>query len=354
MAANIDEEIGISQIDDDETNIINTGSRSGGCRQRLLFLGKFFLIMGCLAYNLYLIWLVAYLKDNGYYWFLSLIPLNFNVLGPLIVFLVRKMSVNVFDNKFLDGIEWMTFSFAVVLTLMSCFTILTRVAYYQRQPDQLIGPRFIIFSLQGSIILILLDFFLQREGKLKEMLDFKDALTRMLLDFIDVFNMIEILSANECVGLGSFVSEGSSTEKAIQAFCTMSFLVILCALEVEPLFDQSLRLNHEDCDNNEQKFRIPSQLFFILYASCLFQNIAFFVIRIVVWAQYNFFNLGFIVKNALVIFYFIVYNNVPVTIMFLKVNVTIGFRFLGRVLPTLESLANIETWNLNTSRGRKD
>ena len=39
---------------------------------------------------------------------------------------------------------------------------------------------------------------------------------------------------------------------------------------------------------------------------------------------------------------------------FLAPVVTIGFKFLGRVLPTLASLADIETWNLNTSRGRED
>ena len=118
-------------------------------------------------------------------------------------------------------------SFGVVVNVMTCFTMLTRQAYYHRQPDEFIGPRFIILSLQGSIILILLDFVLQRVGNLDSLLDYKDALTRMLLDFVDIFNMVEILSVNVCVGVGSFVSEDSSTEKAIQAFCTMSFVILL-------------------------------------------------------------------------------------------------------------------------------
>ena len=50
------------------------------------------------------------------------------------------------------------------------------------------------------------------------MLDYKDALTRMLFDFVDIFNMVEILSVNVCVEVGSFVSEYSSTERAIQTF----------------------------------------------------------------------------------------------------------------------------------------
>ena len=97
-------------------------------------------------------------------------------------------------------------------------TMLPRQAYYHRQPDEFIGPQFIILSLQASIILILLDFVLQSVENGDSLLDYKDALTRMLLDLVDIFNMVEILSVNVCVGVGSFVSEGSTTEGAIQAF----------------------------------------------------------------------------------------------------------------------------------------
>ena len=114
-------------------------------------------------------------------------------------------------------------SVGVAITLMTCFTMLTRLAYYHRQPDEFIGPRFIIMSLQGSIILILFDFYLQREGELERLLKDRDTLTRMLLDFVDIFNMVEVLSVDRCVGVGSFISENSSTEKSIQAFCTISF-----------------------------------------------------------------------------------------------------------------------------------
>ena len=81
--------------------------------------------------------------------------------------------------------------------------------------------------MQARIILILLDYLLHIVGKRDSLLDYKDALTRMLLDFVDIFNMVKILSVNVCVGVGSFVSEDSSTERAIQAFCTISFMIIL-------------------------------------------------------------------------------------------------------------------------------
>ena len=281
-------------IDSDETtNILDhdTGGQSSGCRRRLLFfLGKLFLFVGCLAYNLYLIWLVAYLKDNPFYWFLSLIPLTINLM---VIYTAKK-------GPAYFGFRWrLPLSLSVVWTLMPCFTMLTRVAYYHRQPDQLIGPQFIIFSLQGSVILILLDCFIQKEGKVKELLNSKDALTRMLLDFVDIFNMVEILSANECVGLGSFVSEDSSTEKAIQAFCTMSFVIVVYSLDILPTESET----HHRADSDVRDFQYSA----VLTASCVFQNIPFLVIRIAVWVRYNFFHLGFLVKNALAIFYYIVY-----------------------------------------------
>ncbi|KAJ7371781.1 ELMO domain-containing protein 1 [Desmophyllum pertusum] len=195
-------------------------------------------------------------------------------------------------------------SASVVYTSMSCFTTLTRLAYYHGQPEEFIGPRFIILSLKGSIILISLDFFLQREGKLEILLNYKDALTRMLLDFVDIFNMVEILSANECFGVGSFVSEESFIENAIQVFCTISFIIVWVALDINPLEDED---EPEDGDHHSaEQQQSPRTSMDKLYSgitafSGLCQNLPFFVIRIVVWAQYNLYSLGFLVKNFIVI-----------------------------------------------------
>ena len=187
---------------------------------------------------------------------------------------------------------------------MTCFTILTRLAYYHGQPEEFIGPRFIILSLKGSIILIFLDFFLQREGKLEILLNYKDALTRMLLDFVDIFDMVELLSANECFGVGSFVSEESSIEIAIQTFCTFSFMIVWVALDIIPLEDEDEPEDgaHHSAEQ-QQSPRTPMDKLYseITAFSGLYQNLPFFVIRIVVWAQYNLYSLGFLVKNFIVI-----------------------------------------------------
>ncbi|KAL9971799.1 hypothetical protein ACROYT_G018007 [Oculina patagonica] len=247
MASNMDDGSGIRMEDHDTT------SRRSSCRQWLLFLARLLLHLGCLGYNVYLIWLLAYLKDNPYYWFLSFIPFFLNLLWPFLGLLAQKKLFT--DNAVCRDLLYrhnrmgrMTLeapSVGVVFNLMACFTMLTRLAYYHRQPDEFIGPRFIIFSLQLSIILFILDCFLQREGKVKNLLNFEDALARMLLDFVDIFNMIEILSTNECGGLGSFVSEESSTEEAIQAFCTLSFVIVLYALNCIQLLSVARDDDHQ-------------------------------------------------------------------------------------------------------------
>ncbi len=117
----------------------------------------------------------------------------------------------------------------------------------------------------------------------------------MLLDFVDIFNMVEILSANECVGVGSFVSENSSTEISIQAFCTMSFLIIWYAL--------NLNVFEDDSDYSDQQDREPYML--VLSVSVSSQNLPFLVIRIAVWAQYKLYSLGFLMKNFIAIVLYI-------------------------------------------------
>ena len=289
------------------------GRRSSSCRRRLLFFGCVLLHLGCLGYNLYLIWLLAYLKDNPYYWFLSFIPFFLNLL-PLLGLLANfKLYVN--DEIPADEVRLNLVrpSLCVIANLMVCFTMLTRLAYYHRQPDEFIGSRLIIMSLQGSIVLIVLDCLLQREFRVRNLLNFKETLTRMLLDFVDIFNMVEILSANECVGLGSFVSEESSIEKAIQAFCTLSFFIVWAA---EAGFDHEVSIGSIDgqgaYDTNTCTCASEKMLFVLVHHySFLFQNVPFLVIRIVVWARYRFYNLGFLVKNvfAIIVYFVCVQGN---------------------------------------------
>ena len=255
-----------------------------------LALGRLLLHMLCLGYNLYLVWLLAYLKGNSNYWLLSFIPIQLNFF-PLLAFL-KSLSQGTFFRY--------APSFGVVINLMACFTMLTRVAYYHRQADEFIGPRFIIISLQASIILVFLDFLQQRDAKLENLLNFKDAMIRILLDFVDIFNMVEILSRNPCVGVGLYVSENSSTERAIQAFCTLSFFVIMVGLDTKLVveFWRQARPSDEPPRNEDDGEAMHSTLTLL---SSFYQNLPFLVIRIIVWAQYKLYSLGFLVKNVTVI-----------------------------------------------------
>ena len=304
MATNVEEKfdanveiegMGTAPPTDGQNHSSDTGNDQIGsisCTTRLVNLGRLLLHLVCSGYNFYLIWLLVYLEDNNNYWFLSLIP--------ICSYYLPYLSQLVWTANFPE----LQPSYGVVLSLMTCFTILTRQVYYHRQPDEFIGPRFIILSLQASIILILLDFVLQRIGHLESLLDYKDVLTRMLLDFVDIFNMVEILSVNVCVGVGSYVSENSSTERAIQAFCTMSFVIVL--YRPKSIF---MTLNDEIFLGLTEEQHSSGTYGEILYSgitmcSGLYQNLPFLVIRIVVWVQYNLYNLGYLVKNVIVIVLF--------------------------------------------------
>ena len=259
----------------------------GSRRRKLLCISKLLYVLACIAYNFYLVWLLVYLKDNRNYWFLSFIAIQpcISAVYPLVL----QRNPRRFNGS--------AALVVVVINLMICFTMLIRLAYHHSLPDEFIGPRFIIVSLQGSIILLfLVFFFLRREFQMELLIEEKDVITRIVLDFVDIFNLAEILSPNECTGLGSFISEGSSTEMAIQAFCTMSFVILYSAFTVEGMWE----LGETDIP---KKDAIPLAKIYVPFMSIIFQNFRFLIIRIVVWAQYKFYSLGFLVKNALAIIF---------------------------------------------------
>ena len=173
MASNIDDESNsiASTISANVPQGINEGrdtnNRHASCRRKLLFIARLLLILLCLAYNSYLLWLLAYLKDSRNYWLLSLyvIPVSLAMLPSVSVY----FSTNV--------------SLCVTFTVIICFTMLSRLAYYHRHQDDFIGPQFVMASLKGSIILILLDIFLARDCKMELLLKDKDMLSRALFDF---------------------------------------------------------------------------------------------------------------------------------------------------------------------------
>lgn len=353
------------QTDADEDDVVFhpvqiATSCTGSICRKLWYVAKFLLHLLCLGYGFYLVWLLSYLTDNNLYWFLCLIPLFFNLLLPLVNFIdfhrrregnpnkvdILKKKIVGLCEKFEDLIAKLTKcvdanrektniakpvngllhrllhepSAGVVCILMTSFTILTRVAYYHHQPDQSIGPRFIIASLQGSIVLILWNFLMQRDECLKHLLNHKDSLTLLLLDFIDIFNMVEPLSESECTrfGVKPFVSEGSSTETATQIACTTSIWVIWKALDIVPLQEgqenETVSTDLETSYNPEASAQhqgvvkrclkmlcsFGCSLLTVLFtcSSGLLQNLPFFIIRIKLCIQYQLFSLEFLVKNT--------------------------------------------------------
>ena len=91
MATNVEEEIdanvdtegmGAAPPTDAQNDTPVTGNGqnciSQACRTRLVNLGRLLLHLVCLGYSLYLIWLLAHVKDNNNYWFLSFIPIILN------------------------------------------------------------------------------------------------------------------------------------------------------------------------------------------------------------------------------------------------------------------------------------
>ena len=131
------------------------------------------------------------------------------------------------------------------------------------------------------------------------MLDYRDALTRILHDLVDIFDSVEILSVNVCVGVGSYVFEDVSTERAIQAFCTISFMIILSGPNSMAMMCKN-ELDEEDSVGLTVEQRSCGEILYsgITIYSALYQNLPFLAVRIVVWAQYKLYSLGFLVKNV--------------------------------------------------------
>ena len=264
--------------------------------------------LACTAYNFYLVWLLAYLKDNQNYWFLS-----FVAVGPLCVFIIygsvflaeeieNRHRVTTVKSLFKTVVS--TASAMVTINLMVSFTMLNRLAYYHVQPDGLIGPRFVIISLQGSIILFLFAFFIQRDFNVDLLLKEKNVVTRVVLDFIDIFNLVQVLSTNRWLGVNGVrivLSEGSATEMAIQAFCTMSFIVVQIVL----MYGSSAVVLYGgdsgagNLTNTSDSIMLSEAAVPLL--SIVLQNVPFVVIRIIIWARYRLHNLGFLMKNVVTI-----------------------------------------------------
>ncbi|XP_031559304.1 uncharacterized protein LOC116295591, partial [Actinia tenebrosa] len=107
----------------------------------------------------------------------------------------------------------------LVLVLMTSFTLLTRQAYYHS--SHLFDAKWVVFSLQASIIPLLAGILVMYECSIKELYKDRFILMRAVLDFADIWEMASYLSQNK----PPFLKEESPLEIAMQFFCSSSFTV---------------------------------------------------------------------------------------------------------------------------------
>ena len=241
-----------------------------------------------LGYSVFLIWLLAYLKGNLYYHLLNLIPFTLIVIPFILLCCVRNDRES-FDKLLLRHLQLVS----VVVTLMATFTMLTRLAYYLLSHDQTIGTNFVIVSLKANILVFLWYIAARKRFSLAEIRAEKDVITRVILDNVDIFNMIELLAVHS--GLG--IAEESSLEKAMQAFCSMSFVLVTS----ESAMGLILEKEKNSADEQDRRELRSNYIIQVQVSSLLLQNIPFFIIRLVMWGQYDLFNLGFLAKNGMAI-----------------------------------------------------
>ena len=241
----------------------------GRCCNFCITVLRWLFALGSIVYCIYFISVLAHLQANNYYYFFLAIPLL--IIVPVFIMEFFSDVETAYNSEIIAIIVS-----AVLLTSMCCFTMLTRLAYYHLDPQDKYGPGFVIVSLKGHIILIVLAFFAQRDFEVARILEDKDLLNRAVLDFVDIFDLVELLSLNECVGVGSFVSKNSHTERSIQAFCVMSFCIIFMIFLVEPESESTEEMQEPT------SLRKKLALYMVFNHSAALQNIPFLVIRIVV------------------------------------------------------------------------
>ena len=226
-------------------------------------------------YYTFLVWLLSHVESNTNYYALISLPLLCDIM--LLVIFIRCHSY----DTVVVSLQAFRIT-AVVLTLMSTFTLLTRHAFYHASDNSFIGTNFIIISLKGSVIVFLWDLLSQRNFDMQRIAKDKDVITRIILDNVDIFNMVEVL-------LMPTVAADSTLEKVIQTFCTLSFSICWA----ETLYVCVTEYEHPH----------PLHLTFsvVYYVSIFLQNVPFFIIRLYAWIRHDIFSLGFIVKNLLAI-----------------------------------------------------
>lgn len=236
------------------------------------------------VYYAFLVWLLVHLKKNSSYYALISLPLFCDILLFVIFICHRGYQIVVASLQAFRVT-------AVVLTLMSMFTLLTRHAFYHVSNKEFIGRNFIIVSLKGSVLVFLWDLLSQRHFNLVQIKKDKDVITRIILDNVDIFNMVEFLVVQSATG-SSLIDEDSPLEKVIQTFCTLSFLIC---------WAETLYVCTTEYEGRQHPLRHTFSV--VYYVSVFLQNIPFLIIRVYIWVKYDLYSLGFLVKNLLAIIF---------------------------------------------------
>lgn len=245
------------------------------------------------SYCVFLIWLLAHTKDNLYFHFLNLVPFFFIVLWSVFPCCYdKRVAISCRQFRMMG----------VVVVVMSAFTMLTRVAFYHLTDKQTIGTNFVVVSLKASIAVFLWAMLARKRFKLIAIKADKNLIVQVILDNVDIFNLVELLSRDTDIGLGQLILEESPLEQTIQTFCTLAFVVLW--IQVASLgtaldeLSNTFGLTGETNSWIRRVYEIIVQLL-----SLVFHNVPFLVIRLFVWVHYHKYNIGFIAKNIMAIIF---------------------------------------------------
>ena len=245
------------------------------------------------GYCVFLIWLLAYTKDNLYYHFLNLVPFFFIVLWSVLPCCYDKRVSTLYHQLRMMGL---------VAVVMSTFTMLTRVAFYHLTDKHTIGTNFVVVSLKASIAVFLWAMLARKRLSLIAIKADKNIIVQVILDNVDIFNLVEILWWDSDIGLGELIPEESPLEKTIQTFCTLAFVVLwIQAASLGTTLDEltaSIGLTGETFSRIRRIYEI-----IVHCLSLLFHNVPFLVVRIFVWVHFHKYNIGFITKNVMAIIF---------------------------------------------------
>lgn len=187
----------------------------------------------------------------------------------------------------------------LVIALSTSFTLLTRQAYYHGSSGQF-ESKWVLFSLQISIIPLIVGMFVMFECSLQEIFKNRFIIMIAVLDFADIWDMASMLSPEKA----PFIKEESPIEIAIQFFCSYSlsnvsfFLNKVIVEEYLNIFMRQSNVSQQD----QGQFHRAKGNFCTAYAklsSHMIQNIPFLVIRILVLLQYFFVDFDFLAKNVI-------------------------------------------------------